>query len=362
MYIIVFTLIYWILLALKKWFKLNLKIKNIKLGIYSIVIILSIIELVFILTGFQSTYLEKRNKFYYHSPYSDYGLTRYHVWESDHLLKTKDFSYERNINSLGLSDIEPKIEKSENEYRIIALGDSFTEGDGCHADSTWLKFLERDLEKLETEKTFTFINAGVCGSDPMFEYVLFKDKLLKYKADLLILMINESDFYDIILLGGMERFREDGSIKTKKAPWFEPIYAISRISRLVFRFLGYNELLIKLPIEGTEFQEVEKSIYNVILDFEKLSKENNFKFIVSINPVLSELKNKKLLMHNLSLKLAENKDIIYVDLLKHFIETVDNNDFESLFWKNDGHNNAKGYEVIGKGMFNELKVCKVESL
>jgi hypothetical protein len=42
---------------------------------------------------------------------------------------------------------------------------------------------------------------------------------------MVLLTINSTDFADFIYRGGLERFKENGKLKFRFGPWFEPIYA-----------------------------------------------------------------------------------------------------------------------------------------
>jgi hypothetical protein len=193
-------------------------LKEIKVSVVVIVLVLICTEMLMVFTGFYSTYQEKRDVFFYSCPYNDKGRNKYYILKRDHLLKSEEYKFMRVINSEGLADREHTPAKSVGEYRILALGDSLTEGDGAHADSTWLKFLERNLKKYPIQRNLTFMNAGVCGSDPFYSYVLLKDRLIRYKPDLVLLALNASDLNDLLIRGGMERFLPDGSVKYKNPP------------------------------------------------------------------------------------------------------------------------------------------------
>ena len=69
---------------------------------------------------------------------------------------------------------------------FVALGDSFTEGDGTPADSTWPKLLEKRLNAAHPSANITTLTGGIGGADPPFEYILLKEKLLTYQPDLVV--------------------------------------------------------------------------------------------------------------------------------------------------------------------------------
>ena len=89
-------------------------------------------------------------------------------------------------NGDGLRDIEHAVNKSENVYRIIALGDSFTFGWGINQEDAWWKILENMLNNEDKERKYEIINLGVWMYTFDQQLLRLKDKGLKYKPDLVI--------------------------------------------------------------------------------------------------------------------------------------------------------------------------------
>ena len=79
----------------------------------------------------------KKNEPYVHSPNQEL------YYEDRH----KEFWYKLSCNSLGLRDIEHTIKKEKNEFRILCLGDSFTEGYGVDFEDSWPRQLSRIFEE-----------------------------------------------------------------------------------------------------------------------------------------------------------------------------------------------------------------------
>ncbi|NUM42381.1 MAG: hypothetical protein HUU45_12210, partial [Leptospiraceae bacterium] len=75
--------------------------------------------------------------------------------------KTNEFDTDYNINSLGLRDKEYSVRKPDNTFRILMLGDSYTEGDGVHSHETFSKLLEDQLQTRTGPMKYEVINAGV---------------------------------------------------------------------------------------------------------------------------------------------------------------------------------------------------------
>lgn len=110
--------------------------------------------------------------------------------------KTNEFNTDYKINSLGLRDREYTLQKPANTFRILMLGDSFTEGDGVFSHETFSKQLERKLQSLPGPLRYEVINAGVGSYSPLLEYLYLKTQGLHLHPDLVILNFDLSDVYD----------------------------------------------------------------------------------------------------------------------------------------------------------------------
>jgi hypothetical protein len=172
-----------IMLSIPK--KLSSRTRNIFLAFSSLILACFFIESLLIITGLEET---NRERFfgYYQSDNSVQHRNYYHAWRpnQNYWLKTPEFSYPRKANSLGFADMEWPIMKKSHEKRILALGDSFTEGDGTPYDSSYVAILRTELNVLAD--SFYVMNAGACGSDPFYNYVNLKDRLLTYQPDIII--------------------------------------------------------------------------------------------------------------------------------------------------------------------------------
>lgn len=78
-------------------------------------------------------------------------------------MTTEDFSNEYTINELGLRD-DPVDVDIADEYRILAVGNSFTAGEGVEETETWASQLERRLNEPHGARVAVrVINAGITG-------------------------------------------------------------------------------------------------------------------------------------------------------------------------------------------------------
>jgi len=340
---ILFLLVLWYFFT----FVFRKKSNKIKLIIHSVFLALIGCELLLRLIGITANYMEERRGFYE----SMYTMTNPNWWIHRDIktlqIANQEYSFKRNLNSLGYSDKAWEWEAMKDKTRILALGDSFTEGDGAHADSTWVKFIERKTNTTD----YYFMNAGICGSDPVFELYKLKNSLKEYHPNLAIVCINHSDIQDIIIRGGHERFTNNG-VEFKKGPWWEPIYAMSHISRLFFH-LKYNRLLIPRKNEDKEIKNAIKTIENTINKLNNYSSSDSIIPVFVFHPQKFEVKHNENPFESLIEKQKE-KGYYVIDLYDYYQTPEIKKNIDSYYWINDGHHNAKGYELMANGIYKGL--------
>jgi GDSL-like Lipase/Acylhydrolase family len=93
-------------------------------------------------------------------------------------------------NRFGHRGREYPLQRTAGKYRILILGDSFTEGVHVAEDDLFSARLERANPQLEV------LNAGVGGYGTVQEYVYFVSEGVRFKPDLLVLMFFDNDLSD----------------------------------------------------------------------------------------------------------------------------------------------------------------------
>lgn len=109
-------------------------------------------------------------------------------------IKTSEFQVEYRINEHGLRDDSFNIQKPDNTFRILFLGDSFTEGQGVELSQTMVKRLQEDLNRVSEEQKYQTINGGVAGYSTVLEYLYLVERGIKFNPDLVIINLNMTDF------------------------------------------------------------------------------------------------------------------------------------------------------------------------
>ncbi len=197
-----------------------------------------------------------------------------------------EFNTEFTTNNEGFRD--DYFDTIKNKYRVITIGDSFTECVGSSNDSTWQKQLKKIV--LDSSKmNIDIFNCGIKGSDPVFEYLLLKSKLIKYNPDLVILTINASDITDIEIRGGFNRFNSKNELIIKEIPFWS-VLLYSRLFRLIGLIFG-DYALNPIWNQKKEVFKANTIIENAIDSTQILCKKHNCKLLVVFQPIQWDIDN-----------------------------------------------------------------------
>ncbi|MBS1593573.1 MAG: SGNH/GDSL hydrolase family protein [Bacteroidetes bacterium] len=342
-----FFAISWIL------YKRGVKVSNeAALLVYSILFSMAFIEWILVLSGYNKTYMEKVSGLY-NSIYVPPSPGWYRTWDlkgRKHTISKPEYSYDRPTNAEGLPDIDWKVTGAKGQKRVLTLGDSFTEGDGAPYDSSYPAQMAHML-KMTGDSLCYIMNGGVCGSDPFYNYVQLRDRLLQYEPDIVVQSWGSEDMLtDIVVRGGLERFQSDGSVRFKSAPWWEPLYAASYISREFFSVLDYNQLLRKDGATQAELDEMNVSTRALLDKYIALCRQHGMKLIIVFHPQKGEITEKK---YRYDFEWMVNyvrtcPEVQVVDLLPLYLQHIERqhtseNDY---FWPYDGHHNSNGYNLM----------------
>ena len=336
--------------------------RDLLIPIVASMIILGLFEVLIRGLGYHASYGEKNGSPYYFSIFQANNLNSwYFVHEPDQYVRYEkaEFIFERSINSLGLSEQEIPFEKDTNEFRILGLGDSFTEGDGTAYDSTWLKVLERGLQRENPEIRIQTVNAGIGGSDPVFACKLFEDKLGVYQPDLVLLSINPSDIEDLTIRGGFDRFRSDGTVQVTEPYKWEWLYGISYTFRLIIHHgLGYSDHLNLDKLHPKT--ETPAMIMQAVNRLKQLCEERDAAFMVIVHPLRNDFEGEEYDWEEMNVlidSLSAN-GVSYLDLKPWFMNAGYTNleEAKEIYWEKNGHFNPIGYRIYGEGVKEALSL------
>jgi len=293
----------------------------------------------------------------YRSLYETSTIPQSHHWNPDtvHVLEAPEFRYFRKTNGLGFSDTADwNRPKQAGTLRILALGDSFTEGDGAPEDSSYVNQLRILLR--ENNYRVEVFNAGVCGSDPIYNYKEYIDTLYALKPDVIIQTIASGDVLaDINARGGLERFHNGAYLLNKTVPVAEWINSVSLLFRVIrAALLDMSKLYYKSSYHSDEgMRKLEEGM----LFFRKRLESENVNVLFVFQPYKFELEEGEYRCDILSLQhqLGKNKGVFFFDLLPFYRNLTDPDQINYLYWKQNGHHNSLGYRKMAEGIFEGLK-------
>lgn len=310
--------------------------------VLSFLIPLSVFEIYLRAKGINATYIEQIGRGSYQSAFNvDKRLGWYNLYAPGAVFSqtSKEFTTGVNANKVGCNDYEWELQK--NKKRIFCIGDSFTEGIGASRDSSYPAIL-RTLIK----DTAEVCNAGVSGGDPFFSYTNLKFKLLKYRPDIILVTVNETDIMDYLIRGGFSRFQPDGTMCYRKPPWWEFAYArLYTVRYLVHNVLDYNMLFYRKS-EMQEKEDQAKAEIKLCVDsIATLCSAEKITPVFIFNPMQIEVKEQRLKCQSI-LTYCNKQHYRTVDLLEYYKQNgINANTLYNYWWPVDGHHNATGYAV-----------------
>lgn len=268
----------------------------------------------------------------------------------------KEFTIDLMTNSLGLVAPEIPVTPRPNEFRIITLGDSFTEGVGAAADGSYPALLQKMLAARAGPRTFTVMNAGIGGSDPVFEIELLRRKLLPYRPDLVVLAMNYSDVPDLRRRGGFDRYRPDGQLRGLEHPWWIWFFDRSHLVRaLVLGGLHYDWELRSPAESAASVRIAVRELVEAGATLGTLAAANGFRAVIVVHPDWKEVNT-----GTQDARMAEvleayrQAGLDCANLLPFFRAAMPIPVPVDYYWPRDTHYTAKGYEVFARAVMDQI--------
>ncbi len=350
--------------------------KNKKNKIYIfIMVLLNVIFIALLLIGGEiyarfygdmTTWSEK-NEGKYQSPYEEkFPYPWLHLRKANDVTSygQPEFDFEISTNSEGIRDINHSFSKSDHEFRIVALGDSFTEGQGAPFEQTWCKILEKRMNEKVNGGKVTVIIGGVRGSDPVFEYQLLSRRLLKYDPDLVLMVINGSDFNEIITRGCFNRFDANGNFQNLPSPWIEWLWARSHLFRMVMnRTFGYNFLVMSGKEKNRAVKKSRGCMIETFNKIAELGSNYGFKFLIVGHPFYYQVINPNSTYYLSGFEtIAKENNLEYLDVRPFFVKEIGNDKdlIWEYYWPIDNHLTPRGYSLFAEIV--EQKIKSMESV
>jgi hypothetical protein len=281
-----------------------------------------------------SPYMHQRQLLFFHR--LGFGGSR-NTWEYGylpnytHFHSTIDFNYKVTYNKAGLRGPLPQTDTS---FRICVLGDSFVEGYGAPADSTFPVLLEKYLRGYK--KNTDVINGGTCGSNPASAINLYNNLLKNFHPDILLLELNDLDVKDYY-----------AALHEGKMTLTEDLYAISHIFRLIYESGNFSEL----SSPAIKKMYIDKMI-SILEKFEAEITRSGKQLILMQALMQPQVYSETSLLRARLLK----SQIPFIDLQKDYQRNMRNRpaDLAQFFWEHDGHHTSRGYNLAAKIIAEKL--------
>ncbi|MCX5700291.1 MAG: hypothetical protein NTZ63_01960 [Candidatus Omnitrophica bacterium] len=234
-----------------------------------------------------------------------------------------------DINKYGIRDRFYSIDKPNDVFRILVLGDSIgfglcTDKEILRVEDTFAKVLERELNQVSFSnfKSVEVINLSVSGYDTIQEVEFLKEKGLIMQPDIVIIAYCLNDSLDASAELGAFR-------KNEKWIWnyAKNIYLKSSLTRVVY----YRLKLLKDKIIRRFGEKIGRDrTYVGFKELRSLSDKYKFKTLVVIFPLFEDWNNySRIKIHEKVQLEAKNNNFYCLDLYPIFKEESGGN-FRSL--------------------------------
>lgn len=298
---------------------------------------------------------------------------------------THFFEWETTIktNSEGWRDNEHTIEKPSGTYRIACIGDSYTVNLEVEMEDNYPKTLERILNKKASPK-IEILNFSADGTGTEAHYLMFKEYALKYKPDMVIHSVHDTDVEDV-RAGKLYRqsyknmiiqYRTEDELKKGRtnidkkfyrgwAPVKHFFLRNSYLSRVVLHLFG-GKWRQKYMIYSHsrrppyDYKYAQNKTRGLIRKFKALADENQIRYVMVILHYEGAIRGKDSyrVMDMIRRRFLEELQITYIDTLESFKQAIDK---RKLYWKYDPHITEEGCKLIAETVADFLLKNKLLS-
>ena len=126
-------------------------------------------------------------------------------------IESRDYSTIATMNNFGLRGPDITKRRSEGEYRILMLGDSFTFGTGVEDHQAFPALLERRLNAAGDGR-FRVLNGGVESYAPVLSELFLRTYLADVDIDMVVLNFDMSDLLQEVAYRAVAKFDAAGNV------------------------------------------------------------------------------------------------------------------------------------------------------
>ena len=255
---------------------------------------------------------------------------------------------ETKTNNDGLiSPVDYDPAKPVGVYRILAIGDSFTEGPFVDPAETYPRQLEALLNSSTTCKsvhTYEVLNMGVGGYDIEYAGARLLSKGIKYNPDLVVWFLKNDDFVE----------RSDINFE-REQKYME--FVNNNLGGDIDKFEPYKKWLAHIG----ETKKVDQIVHGIVVR-EQVEEAAHMLYFREQEDMINEIVNATKLP--IIMITSTDTDTIFKARMKlwananetiYFFDKIPALKYgEETFEPHDGHPNNKGYREIANSLFKEL--------
>ncbi|MFH1440979.1 MAG: SGNH/GDSL hydrolase family protein [Candidatus Omnitrophota bacterium] len=268
-----------------------------------------------------------------------------------------EFTIDISTNSQGLRDVEHYSGKGE--FKILALGDSFSFGVGVELEDTYLSGLEQSLNDKNGTK-FSIIKAGVVGYSTFNEKIYLEKKGLNYHPDMVVIQF----WWDDLGIGRVTYLAETGFLTSGKISNVQLRIFLNRhfrsyaLIRRLFTLAASKSLFAPRIPAITENQASLNDEFSVTLEqFKEIisfCSNNQIPYLFLLIPPKEFLCDDNAIQcrWRLFCELLSKNNVRYFDALPSLRAAVLKG--EQVFFKIDPHLNKNGHKIIAKVLEQQL--------
>lgn len=270
-------------------------------------------------------------------------------------LNTMYQGYRVITNSSGFRGREYSIQKPENVYRIVLLGDSVAFGRHLDANDTLAVKLEDLLNRECPHKTFEVLNFAVEGYNTQQELEVLKEKALLFNPDLLILnyCLNDPEAPEFY-------FKKNFFIRHSQFVKYIAYSIKKHKVKKERKKIGIKSISDEFRYFYKECGDCWQNIKTALLEIGNRAAERDIQVVLLINPEMSEdVKDFRdgypYGYINEMLKGISHANIIVIDPIEEFRAR----DLEKKDLNIGAYPNRKANDIIAEYTVNKLKESRI---
>jgi len=260
-----------------------------------------------------------------------------------------------HINSVGIRDKEYTEQAQKGVYRILALGDSQTFGNGLELSDTWPKQLESLLNDYSKDIGYEVINSGLPGSDTWQHEIILQRMISRYHPDAVILAFYVND----VFRSTKNNFNTKNKLESK-VTYLLKSSALLLTFRIALRSIRQSlfpsdwhlkELALLKGTNDISFDKLWQQVNSSLSRMKLVCDREKIKFIIASLPRRDQISGQLPWegYHKRLQTIASRLHIPLINMLEPLQESYDDYG-KALFIPWDGHNSKLANKIVAESL------------